>query len=321
MKKSLLLMGLAVAAFTACTNEETIEVADSRMLSFNGAFVGNATKAVTDVTTDNIKEFYVYGRKNNSAIFDGEKVYESGTEGTWIYDNLQMWEASQTWNFAAYSDGGVATASTTATVNWDGSALTITDYNTNVQKDLVVSIASNADDLASSNVPVEFNFEHALSMIKFTIQSELGDDANAITISEFTVTGANGQGNLTYNGTATWDDLDTPATLSNAAEFTTESSAAGESDPFVVIPQTATLTVKFTATLNNGEGVNVTKKLQATITDATWQPGLKYNYIATITGANMDIITFAEPTVTAWDETNWTTGSATDNEGALTEQN
>ena len=314
-------MGLAVAAFTACTNEETIEVADSRMLSFNGAFVGNATKAVTDVTTDNIKEFYVYGRKNNSAIFDGEKVYESGTEGTWIYDNLQMWEASQTWNFAAYSDGGVATASTTATVNWDGSALTITDYNTNVQKDLVVSIASNADDLASSNVPVEFNFEHALSMIKFTIQSELGDDANAITISEFTVTGANGQGNLTYNGTATWDDLDTPATLSNAAEFTTESSAAGESDPFVVIPQTATLTVKFTATLNNGEGVNVTKKLQATITDATWQPGLKYNYIATITGANMDIITFAEPTVTAWDETNWTTGSATDNEGALTEQN
>lgn len=321
MKKSLLLMGLAVAAFTACTNEETIEVADSRMISFNGAFVGNATKAVTDVTTDNIKEFYVYGHKGATDIFNGEKVYESGAEGTWIYDNLQMWEASQTWDFAAYSDGGVATASTTATVNWDGSALTITDYNASVQKDLVVSIASNAGNLTSANEPVEFTFAHALSMIKFTIQSELGDDANAITISGFTVTGLNGQGNLTYNGTATWDDLDTPATLSNAAEFTTESSAAGESDPFVVIPQTATLTVKFTATLNNGEGVNVTKNLQATITDATWQPGLKYNYIATITGANMDIITFAAPKVTAWDETNWTTGSATDNEGALTEQN
>ena len=269
MKKSLLLMGLAVAAFTACTNEETIEVADSRMLSFKGAFVGNATKAVTDVTTDNIKEFYVYG----------------------------------------------------PTVNWDGSALTITDYNASVQKDLVVSIASNAGNLTSANEPVEFTFAHALSMIKFTIQSELGDDANAITISSFTVTGANGQGNLTYNGTATWDDLDTPATLSNAAEFITESSAAGESDPFVVIPQTTSLTVKFTATLNNGGDVNVTKNLQATITDATWQPGYKYNYIATITGANMDIITFAEPTVTAWDETNWTTGSATDNEGALTNQN
>ena len=321
MKKSLLLMGLAVAAFTACTNEETIEVADSRMLSFKGAFVGNATKAVTDVTTDNIKEFYVYGQKGATDIFNGEKVYESGTEGTWIYDNLQMWETSQTWDFAAYSDGGVATASTTATVNWDGSALTITDYNTSVQKDLVVSIASNANDLTSSNVPVEFNFAHALSMIKFTIQSELGDDANAITISSFTVTGLNGQGNLTYNGTATWNDLDTPATLSNAAEFITESSAAGESDPFVVIPQTTSLTVKFTATLNNGKGVDVTKNLQATITDATWQPGLKYNYIATITGANMDIITFAEPTVTAWDEANWTTGSATDNEGALTGQN
>lgn len=321
MKKSLLLMGLAVAAFTACTNEETIEVADSRMLSFKGAFVGNATKAVTDVTTDNIKEFYVYGRKSNTAIFTGERVYESGTEGTWIYDNLQQWEASQTWDFAAYSDGGVATASTTSDVAWDGSDLTITDYNTSVQKDLVVSIASNASNLATANEPVQFTFEHALSMIKFTIQSELGDDANAITISSFTVTGANGQGNLTYNGTAAWDDLDTPATLSNAAEFTTESSAAGESDPFVVIPQTATLTVKFTATLNNGEGVDVTKNLQATITNATWQPGYKYNYIATITGANMDIITFAAPEVTAWDETNWTTGSETDNEGALTEQN
>lgn len=321
MKKSLLLMGLAVAAFTACTNEETIEVADSRMLSFKGAFVGNATKAVTDVTTDNIKEFYVYGQYNNTPLFEGEKVYESGTEGTWIYDDLKQWTAG-TYDFAAYSDGGAANnASTTVDVNWDGSDLTITDYNASVQKDLVVSIASNANDLASSNVPVEFNFAHALSMIKFTIQSELGDDANAITISQFTVTGLNGQGNLTYNGTAAWADLDTPATLSNAAEFTTESSAAGESDPFVVIPQTTSLTVKFTATLNNGGDVNVTKNLQATITDATWQPGYKYNYIATITGANMDIITFAEPTVTAWDETNWTTGSATDNEGALTNQN
>lgn len=321
MKKSLLLMGLAVAAFTACTNEETIEVADSRMLSFKGAFVGNATKAVTDVTTDNIKEFYVYGKKGTTDIFTGEKVYESGTEGTWIYDNLQMWEASQTWNFAAYSDGGVATASTTATVAWDGSALTITDYNTSVQKDLVVSIASNADDLASSNVPVEFNFAHALSMIKFTIQSDLGDGANAITISDFTVTGANGQGNLSYNGTATWDDLDTPATLSNAAEFTTESSEAGESDPFVVIPQSnVTLNVTFTADLDNGSGVDVTKNLKAEITNQTWQAGYKYNYVATITGANMDIITFAEPTVTAWDETNWTTENGVD-AGELTDQN
>ena len=325
MKKSLFLMGLAVAAFTACTNEETIEVTDSQMLSFNGAFVGKATKAVTDVTTETIKEFYVYGGSSTEqTMFNAEKVYESGTPNTWIYDNLKTWTASETWKFAAYSNGGVATATTTSTVNFDytNEELEITDYNcATEQKDLVVAIAGNASALESSNVPVEFTFKHALSMIKFTIQSDLGDGDNAITISDFKVNGVNGTGDLTYSSaTTTWANVDTPADLSNAAEFTTTSSAAGESDQFVVIPQSnVSLNVTFTATLDNEEDVNVTKNLQATIADQSWTEGYRYNYIATITGANMDIITFADPVVTAWDDSNWSMEGGVD-AGDLTNQ-
>ena len=50
-------------------------------------------------------------------------------------------------------------------------------------KDLLVARASNESDVASSNAPVQFNFQHALAMVKFTLKSELGDGNNAITIS------------------------------------------------------------------------------------------------------------------------------------------
>ena len=52
MKKSIFLLGMAVAALASCTNEEVTQVAENRTIGFAGAFVDNATKA--DITKDNI---------------------------------------------------------------------------------------------------------------------------------------------------------------------------------------------------------------------------------------------------------------------------
>ena len=315
MKKRILTVAVAALALAACSKNETVEVADSNLIGFN-AFVGNATRAVTDVTTESIKAFHVYGQRDGNNIFENIQVYESNTPNVWIYDNPVAWEAG-TYTFAAYSNGGVKGAASTTSVEWNGSALTITDYNAGTeQKDLVVAVASNASDLVSSNVPVEFTFAHALSMIKFTLQSTIGDtEAATITISNFTVTGIAPNGDLSYDGTnCTWINIDGTKELANEDTFETTASVAGESDPFVVIPNT---NVSFTVTFDAQLGTSGTPKtLKAMINNQTFQAGYRYNYVATIDGADMDVITFADPVVSAWDDTNWNNGISA---GDLTE--
>lgn len=303
MKKSLLLLGVAVAALASCTQNEVVDIAESNAIKFD-AFVGKTTKAaVTEVGNDNIKAFHVYGTKDGvPGFFDGDEVYESGTANVWIYDNLKMWETGKTYTFAAYSNGGVKGSASTSAVAWNGTNLTITGYNAGTeQKDLLVSIASNASTVASQNDPVSFTFSHALALIKFTIKSDLGDGNNAVKISEFKVTGINSTADLTYSGSGiAWTGYEVPQDLSSV-DFATESSKPGVSDSFVVIPGESNVSfeVSFKATI--GDGISIPERtLRATISDQNWTAGYRYNYVATITGSDMDVITFADPQVSPW---------------------
>lgn len=313
MKKSLFVLGVAVAALASCTQNEVVDIAESNVIKFD-AFVGNSTKAVTEVDNDNIKAFHVYGTKGGSTdgFFNGDQVYESGTPDVWIYDNLKTWEASQTYTFAAYSNGGVkGSANTTSTVAWNGTSLTIDNYNAGTeQKDLLVSIASNAGAVASQNAPVQFSFKHALALIKFTIKSDLGDGNNAVTISDFTVTGIKPTADLSYsiNNGIVWSNYDGTNDLQDVNGFTTTSSEPGESDSFAVIPggTNVSFTVSFNAKIGDDSSIP-TKTLNANISNQNWTAGYRYNYVATITGADMDVITFADPEVTSWEN-----GASTD---------
>lgn len=61
MKKSLFVLGVAVAALASCTQSEVLEVAENRAIGFD-AFVGNTTKTLpSSVAKDNFRKFYVYG--------------------------------------------------------------------------------------------------------------------------------------------------------------------------------------------------------------------------------------------------------------------
>lgn len=297
------MLGVAVAALASCTQNEVVEVAESNAIKFD-AFVGKTTKAaVTEVGNDNIKAFHVYGTKDGvPGFFDGDEVYESGTANVWIYDNLKLWETDKTYTFAAYSNGGVKGSASTSAVAWDGTNLTITDYNAGTeQKDLLVSIASNASTLALQNDPVSFTFSHALALIKFTIKSDLGDDNNAVKISEFKVTGINSTADLTYsNSNIAWTGYGVPQDLSSV-DFATESSKPGVSDSFVVIPGESNVSFEVSFTAMIGDGISIpAKTLRATISDQNWTAGFRYNYVATITGSDMDVITFADPQVSPW---------------------
>lgn len=317
MKKSLFMMGVAVAALSSCTQSEVLNVADNNVIKFENAYVGKATRAATVLDNSNFGSFYVYGYNSTSPatdVFTGENVFK-GDGTAWGYDNLEPYDENAVYTFAAYSDGGTTkgTGQLATGVNFDASTtpatLKIDNYTTTDNKDLIVSFSHNNID--DANAPVAFTFKHALAQVKFTIQSALGDE-NKIAISNFSVTGFADNANLTYTmgenhevDIISWANLGggTSATKTiNALDnnvATTSNSAYGT---YVVIPQKVlTLTMKFDATLYKADGTKVEKNgMTATVSGQVFNEGYRYNFIATIDGPDMGQISFAEPIVEEW---------------------
>lgn len=310
MRKSLLLLGVAVAALASCTQNEVVDIAESNVIKFDNAFVGKATKAVTAVTTENLQSFYVYGYEDNTQIFDNENVYLQN--GLWAYDNIQKWNEDATaYAFAAYSNGGLNKGDGSlngVTFTKDTPQLEIKDYVADGSSDLLASISSTT--LADDNIPVEFTFDHVLSMVKFTIKSGLGNTKN-LKISDLKVQESKIQNKaaLTYTaGTPSWQ-FASPAqyAILTKETLTATTETAGEVE-FTVIPQEVSggLTVTFTATITPEGEAAIEKPFTATISaeNAKWTAGNRYNYILTITGTDMGIIEFEKPVVDEWIDTN-----------------
>ena len=89
MKKTLWMLGVAVAALTSCTQSEVLDVPESKMIAFD-SFVGKPTRAIDDVgDAKNFDVFYVYADKgvtseglftadtDGSNFFNGEKVHRT----------------------------------------------------------------------------------------------------------------------------------------------------------------------------------------------------------------------------------------------------
>ena len=319
MKKSLFMMGAAVAALSSCTQSEVLNVADNNVIKFENAYVGKATRAATVLDNSNFGSFYVYGYDSNGTtdVFTGENVFK-GDGTAWGYDNLEPYEEDAVYTFAAYSDGGttkgtgqLATGSVTFNKTDDPVKLKITGYTTTDNKDLIVSFShTNIDD---ANAPVAFTFKHALAQVKFTIQSALGDE-NKIAISNFSVTGFADNANLTYTmgqnhevDAISWDNLGGGSSVTktiNALDndvATTSNSAYGT---YVVIPQTADLTMIFDATLYNADGtiLKTNTDMTATVSGQEFKEGFRYNFIATIDGPDMGQISFDKIEVEEWKE-------------------
>ena len=192
--KKVIIAALSVGAMViaGCTKTEVTDIPDSRYIGFDNAFIGNPTKAGLPVdeqfgAKNGIYQFFVFGNTASEVFFVEVRVYESNDQ--WVYDELKQWANGQTYKFAAYSvtdANGLPAENGTAAFDYDAHQLTITGYTSNdtYQRDLLV--ATSAQTLNPANEPVAFTFKHALSMIKFTFQSSLGDE-NPITITNFSI--------------------------------------------------------------------------------------------------------------------------------------
>lgn len=193
--KKYLIMAMAAAAITSCSQDEVMEVAQKQAISFKDAFVENATRAIdATLNTSNLVNFEVYGNtqgdeKNDAGIvtapivpiFAGVDVNKSGSD--WSYDSkhIQYWIEGNTYNFAAIALGTSTDATESISVEKGTNGLPATiKYDATNQEDLLYATQA-AIGKASGNNMVAFTFDHLLSKAMFTVKNTMdSNDANSI---------------------------------------------------------------------------------------------------------------------------------------------
>ena len=322
MKKMLLVLGVAAAAMTSCTNDQTLELNSNSSIDFS-AFVGKSTRSVTDTDND-LSKFYVfgyYGENYANEAFDNVSVTNGASTGV-------IWTAND-YIFAAYADKNVSSPiPLTAEFVPTTKTLTISEFQVSETTDLVAAITNNVDNKQLSNPNVDLTFNHMLSKVKFTIRNTA--DGLTMKVSNIVVSGLTDKGTCTYTTAPTpptpnisWVPLDGTDNYSIIYDGTTTDIEApveeddGDktylsytSEEFLVIPQGLTnIIAEFTIQFFDANG-NMVDEIAFTGRDAvslnanansvtTWQGGVVYNY-CTDMPASPSTITFKVREVNGW---------------------
>lgn len=323
MKRSLFLLGMAAAALSSCTNEDVVDVAQNRAIRFD-TFVNNNTRAVTEVTTENLSSYYLFGKYGD-------------TEGNYsvpVFDNepssaIAYWTANKYYAFGAYANGN-GNKIGNATFDANTGKLSFLGYTPDDEKDLVAATARVETDADVTNEnAVTLQFVHMLSQVKFTFKTDVAD-SYTIKISDLKFSAVNtADGSYTKTtetaGTIEWTGKTSKGDYmyEEMSDIADKNKNYTDSDVKLVIPQANTdqISVTFTATLS-GPGIDgeVNKEFTANLgyetgsisgtEENTWTPGYRYNYTATINAddINSDLKEIKFTTVvTGWKDANDTT--------------
>lgn len=348
IKNSLWMLGLAAAAMTSCTQSEVLEVAENRAIGFEDVFVGKATRAA-DPTENSLgvlqqsgNGFYVYGGYEGvKDVFANTHVtYNEDNTPQWGYSPIRYWVATQKYKFVAYAPDMDVTPTfaygTTGSPATNDATLTFTDVvidgTADNQKDFIVAKSGVITPTGSNYTDkVQFNFFHALSMIKVTLRNGFADGVK-VAISNFQIEGIKTQGNFITKSDAafsagscgTWSDQtsaetgtftftdagtgETPLSLRWTSNIDDTNTLKAYSNEFIVIPQMvdeSSISVKFNVTVKDETG-NTTivnsKELSLYIPTVSWDINNRYHYTFTIDGKSVGLtpIEFDEPSVDSW---------------------
>ena len=326
--KKIFLIGLTAAAMLAsCSNDETVEMAQQKAISFSNAFVNNGTRSVVDpsFTTTSLNDFAVYGFTQNGQIFNGEKVSKTGD--AWSYVNVQYWVPGNTYTFGAIAPHSAANVSDVklpegATKVEMKVAFTNTDAD---QVDLLHAEPAQITGVtASYTEPVSMTFNHQLSKVKFSFQNSVGAGYN-VKVSNVKITDAYEKGTLTVAATEnTWGGQTSKNLELNFGNVVADGATADEA---AVIANAATLesyneklmipmgssaiyTVTFTVELFKDNVPLGTYNHTVQIKNVEFKLGYCYDFKATLTHENivdpenpLKPIEFKVDGITDWNQT------------------
>ena len=306
--KKIFLIGLTAAAMMAsCSNDETVEMAQQKAISFSNAFVNNGTRSIVDpsFTTSTLKDFAVYGFTQKGQIFDGVKVSKGGTASTgWSYDNVQYWVPGNTYTFGAIAPYSVAAKVSDVTLPESATKVEMKVAFTNTDADQVDLLHAAPTQItgvtASYTTPVSMTFNHQLSKVKFSFENVVGVDYN-VKVSNVKITDAYKEGTLTVaaagNNWSNQTDKTLELNFGNvvADASSTEASAIANAATLesynekLMIPMgsSAIYTVTFTAELYKGGVLLGIYPHTVEIKNVEFKLGYCYNFKASLTHKNI----------------------------------
>ena len=282
-----MMLGAVAMVLASCTNEEVLNVSDSRAIGFS-SFVGNNTRA--DITNDAFPEFIVYGGYDaTTPIFDNVKVTNSGSD--WTYTPPQYWVAGQTYKFAAY-----APAETGISASWNhtnGLTLNVNSDMSN-QNDLIYAAADDvsADTHISNQSAVDLEFKHLLSKVSFKFTKETKSlGAQKVEMSNFKVSGINTNSSWTAGVQGANSVQGEYTAFGTASEI--DGTDGLTTDAFYVIPQTiGTFNITADVTVTDAAGTVIKEGIITATVPTTgiteWAAQNVYVYTAEITMSNID---------------------------------
>ena len=307
MKKNFLIGLAATVMLASCSNDETVEMAQSKAIGFSNAFVNNGTRSINDpsFTTANLQDFAVYGFTQNGQIFDGTKVYKGGSASTgWSYDVLQYWVPGNTYTFGAIAPE--AQKENVSEVALASDKIGMKVAFTNTDENQVDLLHAAPTQIAGPEVtetyatPVKMTFNHQLSKVKFSFENAVGEGYN-VKVTDVKITNAYKNGTLTVGATNAWSGqaekslalafgnvVADDATADEAAVIANGATLESYNEKLMIpMDNTAEYTVTFTAELLQG-GVSMgTFSHTTTIKDVEFKLGYCYDFKATLTHENI----------------------------------
>ena len=327
--KKIFLIGLTAAAMLAsCSNDETVEMAQQKAISFSNAFVNNGTRSIVDpsFTTTSLNDFAVYGFTQKGQIFNGEKVSKGGAASTgWSYETLQYWVPGNTYTFGAIAPHSVAANVSNVTLPTGATKVEMKVAFTNTDADQVdllhAAPAQITGVTATYTTPVSMTFNHQLSKVKFSFANAVGVDYN-VKVKNVKITDAFKEGTLTVAAAGnTWGnqtdktlELNFGNVVANASS--TEASAIANAATLesynekLMIPMgsSAKYTVTFTAELYKGDVLLGIYNHRVEIKNVEFKLGYCYDFKASLTHKNitgpdeLNPIEFAVTKVEDWNK-------------------
>lgn len=307
--KKIFLIGLTAAAMLAsCSNDETVEMAQQKAISFSNAFVNNGTRSVHDpsFTTTSLNDFAVYGFTQNGQIFNGEKVSKGGDASTgWSYDNVQYWVPGNTYTFGAIAPYSVAGNVSNVTLPTGATKVGMEVAFTNTDADQVDLLHAEPTQIAGTDVtptyttPVSMTFNHQLSKVKFSFVNAVGE-GYTVKVKDVKIKDAYKDGTLTVAATEnTWGgqtsknlELNFGNVVDNAsgtnAAFIANTKTLESYNEKLMIPMgTDTYTVSFTAEMYKGTVLLGIYPHTVQIKNVEFKLGYCYNFKASLTHENI----------------------------------
>lgn len=205
---------LALAGLAACSTEDVVSRPEGAVIGFD-TFVNNTTRVATDLTSENLTNFGVYGTvakgANAALIFDNTPVSKVGDVFT--YSPAQYWVADATYTFSAFAPHADAEWEYKPAGEKDAYNGVLSFDNAAAMGEQDLLFASNArttGTLDATPEKVGFTFGHLLSKVAFKFTNMFTDGNITLNVYDVKVTNAaaNGTIDVTNGATETWNAAD-----------------------------------------------------------------------------------------------------------------